>query len=253
MDNRNYYRNKNILIIGGSFGIGEQLCKNLAQAGANLAICARSKDKIDDLHKTLPGNHVSIACDVTKLEDLHALSSQLDAAWQHIDIILFCAGSYQPMNINNFDLKQSKDIIAINLVSVFNVMDAFLPLFKKEKISHLAIISSVAGYFGMSNSLAYGASKAALSHLCESLRYELRPYKTKVQLINPGFVKTRLTDKNNFTMPGIISTQKAANIIIKHLQKKKFEIAFPFMFTSFMRLLAVLPYPVRFLLLKNVK
>ena len=253
MINQGYYKNKNILIIGGSFGIGEELCKNLAESGANLAIAARSIDKIESLCSDLPGNHFSMSCDVTKVSDLKKISSQLNEKWEIIDLIIFCAGSYCPMNLSNFNLAKSKEIININLISIFNFIDAFLPLFKKNKIPHLAVISSVAGYFGMPNSLAYGASKAALSNLMESLYYELRQYKTKVQLINPGFVKTRLTDQNGFKMPGIISPKQAASLITKKMRKGCFEIAFPFIFTFTMKLLSILPYKVRFFLFKNLK
>ncbi|MFT6076865.1 MAG: short-subunit dehydrogenase [Myxococcota bacterium] len=253
MIRNNDFKNKNVLIIGGSFGIGEELCKEFSAIGANLAIVARSKDKIDDLCKKLSGNHLSIPCDVSIKKDLEKLSRILNQKWQKIDLIIFCVGTYQPMNLDNFDLKKSQEIIDINLNSFFYFIDAFLPSFKQEKISHLAIISSVAGYFGMPNSLAYGASKAALSNLSESLFYELKKYQTKVQLINPGFVKTRLTDQNDFQMPGIIKANKAALIIIKNLSKNKFEIKFPFFFTSTMRLLSILPYKLRFFLFKNLK
>jgi short-subunit dehydrogenase len=249
----NYYNNKNILVIGGSFGIGEELCVELSNLGANLAIVARSKDKIDNLCKQLGKNHLSIACDILNKNDLDKLSEDLNEKWQKIDIIIFCVGIYQPMNIDNFDLKKSQEIIEINFGSFFNFIDSFLPSFKQKKIGHLAIISSVAGYFGMSNSLAYGASKAALSNLAESLFYELKKYQTKVQLINPGFVKTRLTDQNNFKMPGIISANKAAKIIINQLPQNRFEIKFPFFFAFAIRALSILPYKIRFFLLKNVK
>ncbi|MFT5703752.1 MAG: short-subunit dehydrogenase [Rickettsiales bacterium] len=251
MSKNHYYNNKNILIIGGSFGIGEELCREFSNLGANLAISARSKDKIEDLCKKLPGNHLPIACDVSIKKDLEKLSAILDKEWGKIDLIIFCVGAYKPMNLDNFELSKSQEIIDINLNSFFNFLNSFLPYFKQEKISHLAIISSVAGYFGMPNSLAYGASKAALSNLSESLFYELKKYQTKVQLINPGFVKTRLTDQNNFKMPGIIEPGKAAKIIIKNLSKNKFEIKFPFFFASTMRILSILPYKFRFFLFKN--
>ena len=253
MSNRNYYNNKNILVIGGSFGIGEELCKELSKLGANLAIIARSKDKIEKLQKSLPGNNLSITCDISKQADLKNLSKKIAQKWQKVDIMIFCAGIYEPMNLSNFDLKKAQNIININFSSFLNLLDAFLPSFKEKKISHLAITSSVAGYFGMKNSLAYGASKAALSNLSESLFYELKQYETKVQIINPGFVETRLTNQNNFKMPGIISANKAAQIIIKNLPKNKFEIKFPFLFTLAMKFMSILPYKIRLFLLKNVK
>lgn len=247
------YQNQNIVVIGASFGIGEELCLELANKGANLAICARSKDKIESLQKELAGDHLAITCDVSKREDVKKLRDALFKKWQKIDRIIFCVGIYQPMNIDNFDLAKAKDILEVNFSSFLHVIDVFLDDFKAKNISHLAVISSVAGYFGMPNSLAYGASKAALNNLVESLFYELRQYQVKVQLINPGFVKTRLTDQNNFKMPGIISAKKAAKNIVAHLGSSKFEIKFPAIFTIVMRLISLLPYKIRFLLFKNVK
>ncbi|MDA0902628.1 MAG: SDR family NAD(P)-dependent oxidoreductase [Proteobacteria bacterium] len=249
----NYYKGKNILIIGGSFGIGEALCRSLSQAGGNLAIIARSQDKLDKLCDELAGDNIGIACDISKKSDLNKLYKSISNKWQKIDLVLFCVGTYQPMNLENFNLKQAQQIIDINLTSFLGFLDSFLPLFKAQRIAHLAVISSVAGYFGMPNSLAYGASKAALSNLTESLHHELRKYKTKVQLINPGFVKTRLTDQNNFKMPGIITSEQAAQSILTQLPKSKFEIAFPFNFTLIMKAIASLPYKIRFYLFKNVK
>tara|TARA_Y100000389_G_C17471274_1_gene531345 strand:+ start:10417 stop:11163 length:747 start_codon:yes stop_codon:yes gene_type:complete len=247
---QNYYQNKNILIIGGSFGIGENLCYKLDKLGANLIISARSNDKLNNLCHKLEGDQLSIKCDITKKTDLKNLQKQIFDKWTQIDIIIFCAGIYQPMNLKNFNLKQAKNILDVNFNSFLSFLDSFLNDFKEERIKHLAVISSVASYFGMPNSLAYGASKAGLSHLTESLFYELKKYQTKVQLINPGFVETRLTAKNNFKMPWIISSQKAANIILIKLPKKQFEISFPWIFVCILKLLQKLPYKLRLLLFK---
>jgi short-subunit dehydrogenase len=246
----NYYKNKNILIIGGSYGIGESLCYKLAEFGANLAISARSEDKISKLCSKLQGNHLKFCCDITKESDLKNLQKNIFQKWQKIDLIIICAGIYQPMNLDNFDLKIAKNILDVNFNSFFTFLDIFLKDFQTEKITHLAVISSVAGYFGMPNSLAYGASKAGLSHLVESIYYELKKYKIKVQLINPAFVESRLTAKNNFKMPWIISSNQAAKIILKNLPKKKFEIAFPWIFVQILKLLQKLPYRLRLLLFR---
>lgn len=252
--NDSYYYNKNILLIGGSFGIGEQLCIELANMGAKIAIVARSKEKINKLKNELHGDkHLAISCDISKKSDLDNLHKELKNTWQSIDIIIFCAGYYEPMNITNFDLARSKEIVNTNFYSLLNFIDIFKEDLIEEKIANLAIVASVAGYFGMPNSMAYGASKAATINLTESLFYELKKYNTKVKLINPGFVQTRLTDKNSFKMPLIISAKKAAKIIIKNLPKNKFEIKFPFMFALLMKFIAILPYRLQLSLLKNIK
>jgi short-subunit dehydrogenase len=247
----NTYKNKNILIVGGSYGIGEALCTQLAEAGATLAIVARSEEKINTLCDQLPGNHLAIRCDLAKKSEIDILADKIEAEWKQTHLIIFCAGTYQPMSIENFNLGEAKKIALLNFNSLLDFIDSFLPLIKQKRMSQLAIISSVAGYFGMPNSLAYGASKAAVSNLTESLHYELKKYHTKVQLINPGFVKTRLTDKNTFSMPAIISADKAAQIIIQKLPKKHFEITFPFAFAITMKMLSLLPYKIRFWLFER--
>lgn len=247
------YKNKNILVIGGSFGIGKELFCQLAAAGANLALAARSLQEITELTKEVRGNHLAISCDVLDKKSLDNLCGLLCEKWTKIDIVIFCVGTYKPMNLDNFDLQAAEDISAVNYNGFLNFIAAFLTCFKQKKIGQMAVISSVAGYFGMPNSLAYGASKAALTNLCESLYYELRRYEVKVQLISPGFVKTRLTDQNKFSMPGIISPEIAAKNIISNLSKSKFEIRTPLMFTLVMKILQLLPYRIRFFLFRNVK
>ena len=244
------YKDKNILIIGGSFGIGEALCQELASCGANLCITGRSQDKINLLASNLKGNNFAIKCDITLLDDLQNLKTQIFSKWNEIHQVIFCAGIYEPMNLNNFNLTKIEEIIDLNLKGFIKFQAIFIEDFKLQKIKNLAVISSIAGYFGMPNSLGYGCSKAALSNFVESLYYELKPYNVKVQLINPGFVKTRLTDKNNFNMPNIISVKDAAILIAKKMQTNIFEIKFPAFFATVMRFMSLLPYKVRFLLLK---
>ena len=164
--------------------------------------------------------------------------------FEKIDILIFCAGIYEPMNLQNFNLTKSQEILDVNFVSFLNLISVLNLSQNQLKLSHLAIVSSIAGYFGMPNSLVYGASKSALSNLAESLYYELKG-KIKVQLINPGFVKTRLTDKNSFKMPFLISDEEAGKIICKNLTKNKFEISFPFSFSILMRFFKILPYKTR--------
>ncbi len=248
----NFYQNKNIWIIGASFGIGEELFLQLKQMGANLAISARSEEKLMEIIGN-QNNNFALPMDVCNPNSILTAVNILQEKWQKIDLIIFCAGSYQPMNVNNFNLIAAKNIIDINLLGFVNLLEQILPPIKEKKVAHLAIISSVAGYFGMHNSLGYGASKAGLSNLAESLYLELEPHQTKVTLVNPGFVKTRLTEKNSFKMPFIITPKKAASIIIKNLPKNKFEIAFPRLFTWIMKLVALMPYEIKFIILAKMK
>lgn len=249
MVNKSKYSGKNIIILGGSSGIGEALCYKLAAQGANLVIVARSGDKIRKIVKTAQGNHKAIVADLSLRSDIEKLQKSITKLYQKIDLVVFSVGTYEPMNIKNFDIDVATRILNINFASFLLFFDVFRKQFLTKQIKHLAVISSVAGYFGMPNSMTYGASKACLTNFVESLYYELRHYNVKVQLINPGFVKTRLTDKNKFQMPGIISSKQAADIIVKGLLSNKFEIAFPFLFAMMMKIMLMLPYKIRMLIL----
>lgn len=240
----NYYKNKNIWIIGASHGIGQDIFKNLHDSGANIAISARSKKKIEALISK-NSNNFAVTLDISKEKSFDAALEIINKKWQKIDIIIFCAGVYSPMNIENFNLDEAKNILDVNLTGFVNLIGKIQPLIVEKKISQIAVISSVAGYFGMKNSMCYGASKAGLSNFAESLRYELKEYGIKVNLINPGFVKTRLTDQNNFKMPMITTSDKIAKYIIKKLPKNSFEIYFPRTFVGIMKLIRFLPYAIR--------
>jgi len=248
-----YFLDKNILICGGSFGIGEEICRQLAEYKANLIITARSIEKLNKLSMELPIKNYVKKCDFSKKTELDNLYKFVSNKWQKIDLVIFCLGIYQPMSLENFDLKIAKKIMDVNFNSCLNFIGVFLPFFQGMKIKQFSVISSSAGYFGMPNSMAYGASKAVLSNLVESLYYELQKYDTKVQLINPGFVKTRLTAKNNFKMPFIIDVNKAVKIIIKNLSSSKFEVFFPLFLVGLMKIIKNLPYKIRMLIIKKLK
>lgn len=233
------YQNKNIWIIGGTSGIGFKTALEVSKFAKNVIISGRS-----DLKEVDQKNIHFVRCDATKLDDLNLAVTKIKNDFEKIDILIFCAGIYEPMNLQNFNLTKSQEILDVNFVSFLNLISVLNLSQNQLKLSHLAIVSSIAGYFGMPNSLVYGASKSALSNLAESLYYELKG-KIKVQLINPGFVKTRLTDKNSFKMPFLISDEEAGKIICKNLTKNKFEISFPFSFSILMRFFKILPYKTR--------
>jgi short-subunit dehydrogenase len=240
----NLYQNKNIWIIGASFGIGEELFRAFDELGANLIVSARSFEALSQLISNKP-QHSAIALDVACEQDFDAAIIKIKTKWQKIDLIIFCAGIYSPMNADNFDLVEAKKILEINFGGFVNFIGKILPEIKQKNVAHIAAISSVAGYFGMPNSMCYGASKAAFSNFVEGLYFDLKKFDTKVTLINPGFIKTRLTDKNNFKMPFIATPKQIAAHIIKRLPKNSFEIYFPLGFVFVMKILKILPFSWR--------
>lgn len=165
------------------------------------------------------------------------------AAFGHIDSVIFLAAAYTPMKLESLDLAVTRQIIDVNLAGAFHVVYAVLPILGDRSAGQIALCGSVAGYIGLPGGQPYSATKAAIINLAESLRAEL-PQKINIKLISPGFVRTELTDKNDFQMPMIISPKDAAKAIADGLLGKQFEVHFPKRFTIWLKLLRMLPYSV---------
>lgn len=240
-----FYEGKTIWIIGGTSGIGLAIADKLSCVkNCTVIISGRDTSKVQNIS----GVNKSVI-DVTNNQSFSVTVDSILQQYTRVDIILFCAGTYEPMSIDTFNPQSALNILETNLGSMVNFVEN-LPKFY-GKCTMVGIVSSVAGYFGMPNSLFYGASKAGLSHLTESLYIELKKHKIDVKLISPGFVKTPLTDKNNFKMPFIISPAKAAKIILKKLQKRKFEIAFPLPFVLILKVMRMMPIKLKSLIFNH--
>ncbi len=172
--------------------------------------------------------------------------------WGGIDLALLAAGTYQPMRGFELDLDAARNLLDVNLMGTLTCVAAAITPMLAAGAGQLAIVASVAGYRGLPQAVIYGASKAALINLAETLRLDLGPHGIKVQLINPGFVKTPLTDQNDFKMPALISPEQAATAILGGLQSKRFEIHFPKRFTRFLKILRLLPYRIYFPLIHRI-
>lgn len=236
--------NKACWIIGASSGIGHALAFELEREGYTLILSARTKDKLDQLKSQLnpQHDHQAIVCDVEDMASLRSAYAFIQLHFQNLDLMIYAAGTYTPMFLKDFDLKPALQTLQVNLLGAFNVFDVIKPLaLDATKPFHMAWISSVAGYRGLPSSCAYGISKAGLTHFAEIQRVELAQHNTKVQVVTPGFVKTRLTDKNTYSMPFIITPEDAAKSIVKGLRSNTFNISFPFGFSFIMKLFRILP------------
>ena len=232
---------KNIWIIGATTGIGKSLAELFASQGHNLAISGRNQKRLDELLTSLPsGDHISASMDVCMVSQIQKASKAVFSQWNKIDQVIFLAGIYQPMKINELDLKLVKDIIETNLIGAINLTNVILDDLISMGNVQFSFCASVAGYRGLPNSQPYGASKAGLINFVQSLNVE-HGKEVDIRLINPGFVKTRLTDKNQFEMPMIITADQAAIYIDKGLNSKKFEVHFPKKFSLILKLLNLLP------------
>lgn len=245
------YRNENIWIIGASSGIGYALAVELAERGATLALSARRKDELEQLKHKLGNHHKIYPLDVADTELTIRTAKAIHAASGHIDRVIFLSATYTPMQLNALDMLVTRHMIDVNLGGAFNVVHAVLPLLKEQKSGQIALCASVAGYTGLAGGQPYSATKAAVMNLAESL-YAESPQHIDIKLISPGFVRTALTNKNNFPMPMIITPEEAAKSIAEGLLSKRFEIHFPKRFTYILKLLRLLPYALVFKITKNL-
>jgi short-subunit dehydrogenase len=237
---------KTVWITGGGSGIGKALALSFATDGWDVVISGRTKLRLEEV-QSLSSKIRVVACDITKKTEIQAA---LKAIGQ-IDVAILNAGDYKPEPTNKISITSHMNIFGVNYFGTLQCIQAIMPEMKKKGGS-LAIVASLAGYRGLPNASAYGTSKAALIHLAESLRAELQNTRLKVQLINPGFVKSTLTEKNSFDMPFIMKAEDAAKKIRAGLESDKFEIAFPSPLVRRMKLLRMLPYSLFFHLTKKM-
>jgi len=233
-------QNKRVWLIGASEGIGAALAERLARDGASVVISARNAERLELVRAQLPGTgHLVIALDVCSLESVQSAWQQLETSPP--DMVIYNAGAYTPMDAQHLEIAAVEAMIDVNLRGAFRVVSAVLPSYLRQKSGHIVLVGSVAGYRGLPSAMGYGASKAGIMHLAENLKVDLKGTGIQVQLVSPGFVKTRLTDKNDFRMPFIITPQQAANYIVRGLGSRAFEIHFPKRFSFLLKLLRLLP------------
>ena len=245
---------KIIWITGASSGIGKALAIKFAEKGWTVAASARRENLLEDLKKFNP-NIYSFPLDVTEIENCKLIANKIIEKFGGIDICVFGTGMHDPKSEKRFNLNKIREIMEVNYFGTMNSINSIYEYFSEKKNGQISIISSVAGYRGLPAAGAYCASKAALTSYAESLNFDMRMKNVRVSLISPGFIKTPMTDQNDFPMPMIKSPEFAANEIFKGLtEKKSFEIHFPKAFTYFLKFLQILPSSIYFkLVFKGMK
>lgn len=247
------FKDKIVWIVGASSGIGEELAGKLADEGAIIALSARRSDKLKEVKKTLSGKgHKIYTLDVTDHKKLSQVAEKIKKDFGQIDSAIFMAAGYSPYNGLDPDIEKVKQIVDINLNGALAFSNSVMPIMKKQRHGQIAICASVAGYRGLPGGQPYCATKAALINFTESLYVENHSNNIDIKVINPGFVKTPLTDKNKFDMPCIIEAKEAAERIVKGLKTTSFEITFPKRFTYFLKFLRILPNFIYLGLMKKV-
>ncbi|MGJ8547776.1 MAG: SDR family NAD(P)-dependent oxidoreductase [Sulfitobacter sp.] len=227
-----------IWIIGASDGIGAALAREWAQRGARLILSARSQDRLEDLAAELGPQHIALALDVSDRASIKAAAAKISEITP-LDRVVHLAALYDPGKIADLDPDVAAQIVTTNLTGSFHVAQAAPSLLRDG--GQLALCGSVAGYVGLPQGQIYSATKAGVINLAESLRAELSG-RVDVRLINPGFVDTRLTQRNAFEMPAIMTPEAAACAIIDGLNTRRFEVHFPRRLTWGLKLLSTLPY-----------
>ena len=241
------WRGQRVWLVGASSGIGAALAQALAARGATLALSARNGDK---LHALGLSAALLLPCDVTDAASLAVARQSVIAAWGGVDLVVYLAGDYVSMRAGNFDLALAEQLLAVNFNGALRLTSTILDDLPAG--GGIAFVASVAGYRGLPKALAYGPGKAALMHFAECLHHDLAPRGIGVWLINPGFVATQLTARNDFAMPALLTPQQAAMAVLQGFAAGKFEIHFPKRFTCLMKLLAHLPYRWYFPLMRRL-
>ena len=230
-------------IIGGGSGIGAALAKRLAAGGWQVAISGRRAEKLATVAAENPNIH-PYPLDVTLGATVAEVIARIAADFGRIDLTVFGAAAWQPMQVADYDFEKFSAIVDTNLLGVVRIANPLIAQLDKQGGGQFAVIASVAGYVGLPRAAAYGATKAALINLLETMRTELAPRNIIVRMIAPGLVKSELTDRNDFPMPFLMETEDAAKRIVDGITgSTRFEIAFPRRMVWLMKSLRALPYP----------
>ncbi len=234
------FKQKVVWLTGASSGIGLDLAKRLLNAGAQVAVTSRSREKLEVIFAQYP-NALIAPGDLTSYGDNARIVEKIIASYGHLDCVILNAGNAEYIDIQNFSHLPFKNMMDTNFISMVKGIEASLPALRESKSPYLVGMSSSVAWQGLPKGQSYSASKAAIRNLFQGLKIELAQEQIAVSWICPGFVKTPLTDKNTFDMPGIISVEKAAQTIFSKLQKQVTEIHFPKYFTLFLKGISMLP------------
>ncbi len=245
----------NIWITGASSGIGAEVAKLYAQAGHTVFASARNHATLTTMavaSTTFEGEIIAVPLDVTDNDSVKTAFNQIKQHSDQLDLAILNAGYYEPVEFEALALDHFEKTYDVNLLGVVRCLLPLLQYFTKNNKGHIGIVSSVSGFRGLPKAAAYGSSKAALINMAESLKPECNARGIKLSLINPGFVKSKLTERNDFKMPFIMETEDAAKRIVDGLESDSFELTFPKRFTYWLKLFRILPYRLYFVLTKRL-
>lgn len=230
------FSGKTFWLIGASEGLGRALAKQLGAKGAHLVLSARSTERLASLCEDLPSAR-ALPLDVTDIKAVRQAAEEIGA----IDGLIYNAGAYDPMPATEWNSDAALVMCDVNFIGAMRVLGEVVPKMLRAQRGDITLIGSLAGYSGLPSSIGYGASKAALISLAETMRHDLRGTEIVVRIVNPGFIKTRLTQKNTFKMPMLMSPEAAAARVVRAMGKNRLRTDFPAPFSWFIRALVYLP------------
>ncbi len=231
------WRGKRYWLVGASEGLGRALAERLSAAGAEVIISARSAERLEEVAAGLTGPSVVLPVDVGNTASVRAAAQAAGV----LDGVVFLAGIYWPMKAQDWNPDQVEAMCDVNFTGCARVLGAVLPAMVARGAGHVVITGSLSGFRGLPGAIGYGASKAGVMALAESMKADLRGSGVVVQVANPGFIRTRLTDKNTFAMPFLMEPAEAADHMFRHMQTDRFKVSFPTLFSWVFRLSQFLP------------
>ncbi len=236
-----------VWLTGASSGIGEALTYELVKRGARVAITARRSEVLDELQRSIGESGGNVFCfpgDVRDLKEMKAIVGAIEASLGPIDLAIPNAGTHIFTVPEEFNSQEYLDLMHLNFGGMLHCIEAVLSSMLARNKGAIAPVASLAGYRGLPRAAAYGASKSAMIHFLESIRFHLVRRGITISIINPGFVKTPLTDKNDFRMPFLVDAKRAAEIICDGITKGRREVAFPAPFSWVLKIARILPAPL---------
>lgn len=244
-----------VWITGASTGIGRAVALNLCRQGYTVAATARDVERLHSLEAEtaeLKGRSFAFACDVTDEKAMLATINDIEAKLGPVALAIFNAGNYFPTRGDRLDTLNIINTFEINLFGVVYGLVPTAARMRERGRGQIVIVGSASSYFGWPSASSYGASKAALNNMAEGLKYDFDKMNIRIQVVNPGFVDTPLTEKNAFKMPALMKVEDAAARLIQAIESGGFETSFPQRFTWFLKVLRLLPQAARFLVLNRL-
>lgn len=248
-----HWQGRRVWIVGASSGIGRATASLLHARGAQVIVSARNAQALQDFVAAHPGSQ-ALPCDATDPAQVQRCAAQVLATGTPT-LVCYCAGTYQPLRANAWNLGVMQQHLAVNYTGALHLLDAVLPALRaaasQGQAAHISLVGSVAGFRGLPQGLAYGPTKAALIHLAEVLYLDLCPLGLGVSIVNPGFVETPLTAGNDFRMPALLEPEAAAAAVVRGWEHGRFHIHFPRRFTNVLLGLRLLPYRAYFAVVRR--